>query len=183
MYMVDNKEGTYKQAPESTTYGESIFKVATFIVEKDGKEIGRIIERPVESLEKDLLNIVHERPYEPTYNLVPRLQNLIRQQGSFYVIENVEKIAAEVQNYKSSTSEMNTFAYALMSQDRDELAIAVLQINSILFPDVSGIYENLGDAYLKNENIKRAIKSFERSIELNPENTYSQRMLEKLQNQ
>lgn len=39
LYMVDNHAETYKQAPENAIYGESIFRVATFIIEKDGKEI------------------------------------------------------------------------------------------------------------------------------------------------
>lgn len=183
LYMVDNHAETYKQAPENTIYGESIFRVATFIIEKDGKEIGRIIESPVESLEKDLLNIVLEKSYEPTYHLVPRLQNLVSQEGSFYVIESVEKIADEVQDYKTTTGEINAFGYVLLGQQKNELAIAVLKINTLLFPDKSSVYDSLGEAFMINKNIKQAIECFEKVVKLEPENSYAKEMLEKLRNQ
>ncbi|MFT7419658.1 MAG: thiol-disulfide isomerase/thioredoxin [Arcticibacterium sp.] len=53
MYMVDNAGKNYKQSPDKTAYAKSIFRVPTFIIERNGKEIGRIIEEPVETFERD----------------------------------------------------------------------------------------------------------------------------------
>ncbi len=44
--------------------GKNIIRVPTIIVKKDGKEIGRIIEYPMETLEKDLLKIVNGQGYK-----------------------------------------------------------------------------------------------------------------------
>jgi hypothetical protein len=42
--------------------------VPTIIVEQKGAEIGRIIEFPVTSLEKDLLTILRKEKYQPNYH-------------------------------------------------------------------------------------------------------------------
>ncbi len=47
-----------KKSNEGTTERYNIQRVPTLIVKKGGKERGRIVERPVESLEKDLLKIL-----------------------------------------------------------------------------------------------------------------------------
>ena len=48
-----------KKGLDSETTGLNIEFVPTFIFYQDGTELGRIVESPIESLEKDLLNIPH----------------------------------------------------------------------------------------------------------------------------
>ncbi|MCH1926222.1 thioredoxin family protein [Shewanella sp. C32] len=47
-----------KQDPEGLAAKYDFKRIPTFMVLQDGKEIGRIVERPTESLEKDLANIL-----------------------------------------------------------------------------------------------------------------------------
>ena len=56
-----------KTKPTEYTAGNNIIRVPTFIFKKDGKEIGRIVERPVESLEADMLKILNGEPYKHSY--------------------------------------------------------------------------------------------------------------------
>lgn len=55
----------YAQSP--LVKGKHIIRVPTFIVYKNGKEAGRIIEYPMKSLEEDLLDIASGRPYVHDY--------------------------------------------------------------------------------------------------------------------
>ena len=48
-----------KQGLSNETEGLEIELVPTIIFYKDGNEIGRIVETPVESMEKDLLKLIH----------------------------------------------------------------------------------------------------------------------------
>jgi thiol-disulfide isomerase/thioredoxin len=48
-----------KKGLDSETTGLNVEFVPTFIFYQDGTELGRIVESPIESLEKDLLNIPH----------------------------------------------------------------------------------------------------------------------------
>ena len=57
-----------KRTPDNLQEGLDIIKVPTFIFYKDGKEIGRFVERVRESLEKDMLKIVSEQNYKHFYD-------------------------------------------------------------------------------------------------------------------
>ncbi len=56
-----------KTTPDGLEKGLHIIRVPTFIFYKDGKEINRIVEYPVETLEKDMLSILSGEPYKHSY--------------------------------------------------------------------------------------------------------------------
>jgi len=56
-----------KKNPTEFTDGRNIIRVPTFIFMKDGKELGRIVERPVVSLEADMLKILNGETYKHAY--------------------------------------------------------------------------------------------------------------------
>ncbi|WP_430409860.1 thioredoxin family protein [Kordia sp.] len=56
-----------KETPEHLEDGFNITNVPTFIFFKDGKEINRIVEFPVTSLEKDMLHILSGEAYKHSY--------------------------------------------------------------------------------------------------------------------
>jgi thiol-disulfide isomerase/thioredoxin len=60
--------GRNKKTPDNLQEGFNIIRVPTFIFFKDGKEVGRFVEYPRETLEKDLLKIVLEEPYKHSYD-------------------------------------------------------------------------------------------------------------------
>ena len=68
LVMVGNADSLYKKSPQHEEAGKNIVRVPTIIVEQNGKEIGRIIEFPVSSLEKDMLSILRRENYVPNYN-------------------------------------------------------------------------------------------------------------------
>ena len=56
-----------KTTPKGLEKGMDIVRVPTIILKKDGKELGRIVENTVESLEKDMLKILKGEDYTPPY--------------------------------------------------------------------------------------------------------------------
>lgn len=64
---VDYREGHYKQSPTGEEWGLNIIKVPTFIFLKNGKEVNRIVESPVLSLEEDIKRIISAPPYVANY--------------------------------------------------------------------------------------------------------------------
>ena len=66
--MVGNGDSLYKKSPQHEEAGKNIVRVPTIIVEQKGNEIGRIIEFPITSLEKDLLTILRKEKYQPNYH-------------------------------------------------------------------------------------------------------------------
>ena len=57
-----------KKTPDNLQKGLNIFRVPTFIFYKNGKEIGRYVEYPRVSLEKDILAIVTGKTYKHSYD-------------------------------------------------------------------------------------------------------------------
>lgn len=56
-----------KTTPQGLEEGKNITNVPTLIFNKDGKELGRIVEYPIESLEKDMLAILSGKEYKHAY--------------------------------------------------------------------------------------------------------------------
>ena len=56
-----------KKTPDNLQEGFNIERVPTFIFYKNGKEIGRFVEYPRESVEMDMLKIVSGEPYKHSY--------------------------------------------------------------------------------------------------------------------
>lgn len=68
MVTVDNTKPNYKKSPTGEEVGYHIIKVPTFIFLKNGKEINRIVESPIKSLEQDIAAIVNGEKYVPKYS-------------------------------------------------------------------------------------------------------------------
>jgi thiol-disulfide isomerase/thioredoxin len=57
-----------KKTPDSLQKGYNIHHVPTFIFYKNNKEIGRFVEYPQETLEKDILKILSGESYQHSYH-------------------------------------------------------------------------------------------------------------------
>jgi len=57
-----------KKTPDNLQEGLNIIRVPTFIFYKGDKEVGRYVEYPRETIEKDILKIVTGQPYKHSYD-------------------------------------------------------------------------------------------------------------------
>ncbi|MFT5886214.1 MAG: tetratricopeptide (TPR) repeat protein [Arcticibacterium sp.] len=178
MYMVDNTGKNYKQSPDKTAYAESIFRVPTFIIERNGKEIGRIIEEPVESLEMDLLKILNGRSYSPAYYLVNRVQEYVLSDRPERLKES--SVIEALHMIKENSRGLNSLGYMLIGQEKFKKAIAVFELNTKLFPEDANTFDSLGEAYFLSGKEKLAKKYYQRALELNPKSESAQEMLLKI---
>jgi thiol-disulfide isomerase/thioredoxin len=58
----------HKETPENYEEGLSISHVPTFVVYSGDKELNRIVESPIKSIEKDLILILKAKNYIPNYH-------------------------------------------------------------------------------------------------------------------
>ena len=78
-------------------------------------------------------------------------------------------------------AQTNRIGYNLLGMKKVRDAIEVFKLNVEDYPQSSNAYDSLGEAYMVNGDKEPAIKNYQRSIELNPDNTNSVEMLKKLQ--
>jgi hypothetical protein len=57
-----------KTTPDSLELNQNIINVPTFIFKKNGNEINRIVEFPIETIEKDILEILTTNDYQNPYD-------------------------------------------------------------------------------------------------------------------
>ena len=76
---------------------------------------------------------------------------------------------------------MNGLGYQLLyGMKRVKDAIEVFKLNVEDYPESFNVYDSLGEAYAVNGDKELAIKNYQRSIELNPNNTGGIEALKKL---
>ncbi len=164
---VGDGDSLYKQSPEHEEKGLGIFRVPAFIIYKNGVEVNRITEYPVNSLEKDVLNIITNQPYTPNYrsfSLVTKWLN-----DGTLLDENISSrsIAGQLKQLVAGENEINSLAYLLLEQHKTKEALKLFQANYNLYPESTNIISSLGEGYLKNKDTKNALIYLERSLEQN----------------
>jgi CubicO group peptidase (beta-lactamase class C family) len=81
-------------------------------------------------------------------------------------------------------NQMNRLGYDLLyGARRVQDAIAVFKLNVEDYPQSFNVYDSLGEAYMVNGDKDLAIKNYQHSLELNPDNSNGVEMLKKLQEQ
>ncbi|HKR01154.1 MAG TPA: serine hydrolase [Pyrinomonadaceae bacterium] len=79
--------------------------------------------------------------------------------------------------------QMNRLGYALLSRKMLDEAIEIFKLNVEAFPGSWNVYDSLGEAYMLKGEKELAIKNYQKSIELNPQNNNGIEILKKLQTQ
>jgi len=65
---------------------------------------------------------------------------------------------------------LNQLGYRLINQNRLAQAIEIFKLNVDAYPSSANVYDSLAEAYMRSGNREMAIKFYEKSIELNPDN-------------
>jgi tetratricopeptide (TPR) repeat protein len=93
----------------------------------------------------------------------------------------IRKYRADPLNfYANFESDLNRLGYILMEQKQLEEAIQIFQLNVESYPDSANVYDSLGEAYASHGDRDLAIKSYEKSVQLNPTNQGAKEALDRL---
>jgi len=86
----------------------------------------------------------------------------------------------EPENWSFAENELNMLGYQLLARERFEDAITILELNTEAYPEGFNTYDSLAEAYMLAGQTEAAIVNYERSLELNPDNTNASSMLARL---
>ena len=163
-----NEGDLYKQGPNSETEGLNIHKVPTIIFEKEGKEIGRIVERTIFDLDTDMKQIAMGNPYEERYQAVAMLDQLMQEidDDSLFIKENIITIYNKIRREVSTGSELNAYGYVLKAQGQDKKAEFVFLMNTYLFKYDPNVHDSYGEMLMSIEQWSEAKKEYEEVLRL-----------------
>ncbi|HTH56220.1 MAG TPA: hypothetical protein VL728_09250 [Cyclobacteriaceae bacterium] len=177
---VDDSSTFYKQSPQREEKGLSIFRVPTFIVYDKNAEIGRIVEFPVETLERDLLKILNRQPYESNYRSFPTITQWMKNGLLSDPNISARGLADQLHSKVVREGELNACGYVLLAQGRSQEAIVVFRINTNLFPSSANCFDSLGEAYELTGQKEKSIHAYEYAQTLDPKNENVKKQLAKL---
>lgn len=175
-----DKGEQYKQSPGGEEKGESIFRVPVFILLKGGKEVGRIVEYPVSSIERDLLAILKGQSYAPNYYSYPFLTDWYKQGILSDSNTDNRGLVNQIRGKVSSSSELNAAGYVFLKSNQIKEAIKVFILNVYLFPEETNSYDSLAEAYLAADNKEAALWAYEKILSKDPENEAAKKKVDEL---
>jgi transglutaminase-like putative cysteine protease len=91
-----------------------------------------------------------------------------------------EMEASDPSEFITLEPDLNRLGYDYLNNGALDEAIAVFQLNAAKFPESWNVYDSLGEAFMKRGNKDLAIKNYEQSIRLNPENENGKKVLDEL---
>nr|WP_315030137.1 serine hydrolase [uncultured Chryseobacterium sp.] len=83
-------------------------------------------------------------------------------------------------HYFLSEDYLNNVGYALLGKKDFTKAIGIFRVNSILYPDHANVYDSLGEAYLKAGQKDKAKQTYQKLLEINPDNEVAIKALKTL---
>ena len=119
-----------------------------------------------------------------TAEIMTRIEPVILESGAEAGLKKYDELRKENNGQLFFTEGlMNALGYRLLSKDKTTDAIEVFKFNAKEYPESFNVYDSLGEAYYKNGDMELAVKNFERSVEMNPNNENGKAMLEKIKSE
>ncbi len=167
---VSNDSENYKRSPGGEEEGLNIHRVPTFIFYKDGKEINRIVEHPINTLEDDILQILQHKGYVPNYNAVTIVNNALNEMGFEKFKRKSKKLLPRLKKEAKHLGELSTYSSVLFYSGKKEEALFIAELNILLFPNEAYSYENLANKLYATKQAEKALVNYEKSLAINPNN-------------
>jgi len=125
--------------------------------------------------------ILYDKPYAaPRRSLADEIEKVVREEGVDQALIAYKNLKQKRTEYYLSEEEMNQLGYTLMQGANTKGAIEVLKLNVEEFPSSWNVYDSLGEAYMNDGQVILAIRNYEKSVALNPNNTGGAETLKKL---
>jgi tetratricopeptide (TPR) repeat protein len=138
--------------------------------------------RHIYDIRSTLTNILHDKSYK-----MPK-KGIADVAGALIVNQGIEKAIEEYGDLKNSRPdeynfgkwELNNLGYRLIEAEMFSEAIEIFKLNIEAYPDFMRAYNDLAGAYMSAGNKELAIKQYNRTLELDPDNWYAKNKLKQL---
>ena len=87
---------------------------------------------------------------------------------------------AEMTNPAQVEAEVNGAGYVLIRADLPEQALTIFELNTRVFPEAGNTWDSLGEALWMVGRLDDAIRAYEKSLEINPNNANGRRMIARI---
>lgn len=180
---LNNADTAYKQSPGHEEKGLNIFRVPDLLVYDGKHEIGRVIESPVASWEKDLLTIAGKESYQPHYAGTATLGKLYSTTPLEKLAKDTQAIAATLKPLVIARGELHSYGNLLMQSKDTAHAMLTYCINTQLYPGDPVAWTTLATACFKTGDKRGAANCCRVALGLQPDNKEAAALLQQLDGQ
>ena len=177
-----NEGSEYKRSPQRIEGEYDIHRVPTFIFEKGEVEIGRIVERPLNSLDIDITQIALGFPSQPRYQAARTVYNFLELKSAESLLVNMKELIRATYRVVSTASELNTLGYVFKAKDEEQAAELVFKLNAKLFKYDPNVYDSLGELYFDTGRFEESKACFEEVLSLDQDNVRAKDMITLIDN-
>jgi CubicO group peptidase (beta-lactamase class C family) len=130
-----------------------------------------------------LMNILNNKPLQL---MAPSLARKIGQEYAIYGADSAIRLLGVLKkgkDYHIGFLEMNGLGYDLLGRNDTKTAIEIFKVNTEQYPNSGDVWDSLAEAYYKAGDRETAIKDYEKSIALDPNNENGKKMLRKIKDE
>jgi tetratricopeptide (TPR) repeat protein len=95
-------------------------------------------------------------------------------------IEEVKSLRKINKGFTVTEKEINSWGYKLLSQKRIPDALEIFKLNVYLYPTSANAFDSLGEVYAELGDTKLAIKNYEQTLKIDPQNTNAAQQIKRL---
>lgn len=107
-------------------------------------------------------------------------QKILVESGTQSALERLQDMAAS-EEYFLLENDLSSQGYLWLYRDKKTAeAITIFKIMTEIYPDSWNAWDCLGEAYMNNEEVDQAVRCYQKSLKLNPDNTNGLAMLKRL---
>ena len=138
--------------------------------------------RQIQGLYKNGAPVELDADAEKPPGIGQQLVHTVMSRGTDAAIAEYHRMREEeADEWDFSEPQLNALGYAMINHGKAAEAIAIFKLNCEQFPKSSNVWDSLGDAYAEAGDIAKAKESYQRALEINPQNEGSREKLAKLE--
>ena len=177
---IDGMIARYRELREQY-YGSHTFDFRWFILNNLAAELGRSGEMAdAETLLALNLEFFPDQPMVRGAYALASVESTIVAAGPEAGVARFRELQDQFPAGRATENQLNNMGYRLMGRELLPAAIVIFKLNVEINPNSFNVYDSLGEAYMNNGDTDLAIWNYERSLELNPDNTNAVAMLERI---
>ncbi|MBT2560498.1 class A beta-lactamase-related serine hydrolase [Pedobacter sp. ISL-68] len=129
-----------------------------------------------------ILNLINSKPYNiPVQNLSRIYGNLIEDGNKEKANQLIQEYLKNPNIYEASERDFNRLGYQFLRLQKCENALRVFNSATLIFPKSWNVFDSYGEALHQCGKKEEAVKMYQKSIDLNPENENGKQMLLKIE--
>jgi tetratricopeptide (TPR) repeat protein len=176
LVMVSYRDGAYKQSPQHEERGKNIFRVPTILLYAGNKELGRIIEFPKQSLEKDMVSILKNEQYKPNYAGGYDFFQKMNSRSMKKLQADSTQLSASLRSSLRNSFELNSIGNVLFDQGQKEKSLFVFNLNKDLYPGAANVWNGFAKINISLNRYDEARLALARALALDSTNEETKRL-------